>query len=79
MSDNDYIEYKGFMYRPSPQKKGNPGYWYVHISIVTRRGRADIDNLFEETEPFSSEEEAKQRSIEFAKEIIDGKGPKFKL
>lgn len=66
MSTNSY---KGFIITARPYQVHDTGKWTVDIEI-SRKGRK---RSFSTTEHFATETEAAIRSVEFGREIIDGK------
>jgi hypothetical protein len=63
--------YQGFGISLRPYHLHESGMWTVDVEI-SRRGRK---RSFSTREHFATEEEALTRSLEFARDIIDGKEP----
>jgi len=82
VSEKEYIEcieHKGRKISPTPYKLNDTGEWNVHVTIITQQGNEDIVQQFSAKNTYSLEEEAKFHSIEFGKQIVDGKYPEYKL
>ena len=64
--------YKGYAIRPIPVKLQNDEGWRVCVSIDRYDGEDFGTCKFDASDTFDSEDEAKQHSIFFGQEIIEG-------
>lgn len=67
------IDYKGYTIRSTSIQIADSNKWTVAVNIVTPQGDNNLDQPFSSAMTFASQEEADNHSIDFGKQIIDGK------
>jgi hypothetical protein len=75
------IEYEGFELSPAPYQLAESGEWELRVSITKHhdsRGET-LQKTYTGKNTFKSKQEAEAHAIEFGKQIIDGKYPKFTI
>ncbi len=71
------IEYKGYEVTSASEQLAGSSEWTLRVSIVKYRYTINITNqqFFDAKNSFSTKEEADSKSVEFGRNIIDGKLP----
>lgn len=72
-------DYKGYTLTPTPHLLTKNNEWQVHVLIAKDRKGDTIYQDFPAKDAFISEEEAITHSLEFGRQIVDGRFPEFKL
>ncbi len=75
------VQYKGYELSPAPYQLADSGEWELRV-VVTKhhdsRGET-LEKPFSGKSTFKTREEAEIHSVEFGRQIIDGKYPEFTL
>jgi hypothetical protein len=69
------IPYEGFWIDPAPYQLAETMKWKIQVYIRRDTGSAITSKYFIASDTFDTEEEAEYHSINFGKDIIDGKIP----
>ena len=67
------VIYKNFEIKPDPKQQRDSGEWKADVVIVKHKTSGIKMELFPSQNTYKTQEEAKKYSIEFGKEVIDGK------
>ena len=71
------IEYKGFQISPIPHQQKDTGMWTLDVSLTRHHdGRGEsLTKKFSGGNTYKTEAEARTHSVDFGKQVIDGKYP----
>ena len=71
--------YKSFEIEPEPLRDPNTQQWSISVIIYKHKGHSVINRQFTGKNTFKTEKEAIDHSIDFGKQIIDGKYHDFSV